>query len=63
MVESLTGEEQIYTYVDRNRAGDHICYYSDLRKMKRHYPDWTINKTLKETVGEIVSAWKDRIRH
>ena len=27
-----------YDYVDQNRAGDHICYYSDLRKMTAHYP-------------------------
>ena len=27
-----------YTYVDENRVGDHICYYSDLRKMREHYP-------------------------
>ena len=25
-----------------NRIGDHICYYSDLRKMKAHYPAWGI---------------------
>jgi CDP-paratose 2-epimerase len=62
MVESLTGKEQVYTYVDQNRMGDHICYYSDLRKMKRHYPGWVITKTLKETVEEIVNAWQDRIK-
>ena len=27
-----------YEYVDKNREGDHICYISDLRKMKAHYP-------------------------
>ena len=31
-------------YVDENRIGDHICYYSDLRKMKAHYPAWDITK-------------------
>ena len=30
--------KQVYEYVDQNRIGDHICYYSDLRKMKEHYP-------------------------
>ena len=25
-------------YVEENRIGDHICYYSDLRKMRAHYP-------------------------
>ena len=35
-----------WRYVDENRIGDHICYYSDLRKMKAHYPGWDITKTL-----------------
>jgi CDP-paratose 2-epimerase len=62
MVEALTGEEQIYSYVDQNRIGDHICYYSDLRKMKRHYPGWVISKTLEQTIEEIVTAWQDRVK-
>ena len=28
-----------WRYVDENRIGDHICYYSDLRKMQAHYPE------------------------
>ena len=35
-----------WRYVDENRIGDHICYYSDLRKMQAHYPGWDITKTL-----------------
>ena len=35
-----------YEYVDENRIGDHICYISDLSKMRRHYPQWDITKTL-----------------
>ena len=31
-----------YTYDEKNRIGDHICYYSDLTKMKQHYPHWDI---------------------
>ncbi|MBV8732570.1 MAG: NAD-dependent epimerase/dehydratase family protein, partial [Acidobacteriia bacterium] len=42
MVENITGEPQRWSYVDQNRAGDHICYYSDLRKMQTHYPRWGI---------------------
>ena len=26
------------SYAEQNRIGDHICYYSDLRKMRSHYP-------------------------
>ena len=47
MVEAVTaGRKQVYAYVDQNRIGDHICYYSDLRKMKPHYPRWDITRPL-----------------
>ena len=32
-------------YVDENRIGDHICYYSDLNKIQSHYPNWKISKS------------------
>ncbi len=54
-------QKQVWTYVDTNRIGDHICYYSDLRKMKAHYPEWSINKSLKQTVAEIVESWSSRL--
>lgn len=60
IAETFTGKKQIYTYVEQNRIGDHICYYSDLRKMKAHYPGWDITKSLKQTIGEIVEAWGKR---
>ncbi len=56
----LTGKPQQYTYTDQNRAGDHICYYSDLRKMRSHYPSWGITKALRTTIEEIVEAWSRR---
>lgn len=61
IVESFTGKKQIYTYLDQNRIGDHICYYSDLRKMKAHYPNWNITKSLEQTLSEIVEAWHRRL--
>ena len=39
-----------YEYVDQNRAGDHICYISDLSKMKAHYPGWDITKIAERCV-------------
>jgi CDP-paratose 2-epimerase len=60
ITESFTGKKQVYEYVDKNREGDHICYYSDLRKMKAHYPNWGITITLEETIGQIVDAWQKR---
>ena len=59
--EALSGQSQKYVYVDENRIGDHICYYSDLSKMKRHYPSWDITKSLDDIFKEIVTAWKKRL--
>ena len=56
IAENFTGKAQRYPY----RIGDHICYYSDLRKMKQHFPAWDITKSLKETIAEIVAAWRKR---
>ncbi len=55
-----TGREQVYSYVDQNRIGDHICYYSDLTKMRQHYPGWDITIRLEETIQQIVEAWTTR---
>jgi CDP-paratose 2-epimerase len=60
ITEKFTGQAQIYTYSDRNRIGDHICYYSDLRKMKAHYLGWNITISLETTIQEIVEAWQNR---
>jgi CDP-paratose 2-epimerase len=61
IVEKFSGKQQVYEYVDNNRQGDHICYYSDLNKIKRHYPAWDITISVEETIREIVNAWKKRI--
>ena len=59
-VEALSGKAMNYVYSDRNREGDHICYYSDLRKMQAHYPNWEITRNLDDIFSEIVEAWKER---
>jgi CDP-paratose 2-epimerase len=58
--EAITGIRQISTYVAENRIGDHICYYSDLRKMRQHYPQWSLTVSLQETIQQIVDAWHRR---
>jgi len=60
IAERHTGKAQVYTYVDQNRVGDHICYYSDLRKMRAHYPSWDLTQSLDETIRQIVEAWRRR---
>lgn len=61
MVEACSGKRQNYTYIDQNRVGDHICYYSDLRKMKAHFPGWSITRGLPQMMEEIVCSWQQRL--
>ena len=61
MVSEMSGKPQKYRYVDQNRIGDHICYYSNLTKMKSHYPQWGITRSLRQIIAEIVSSWKERL--
>ena len=59
-IAALSGKKMIYDYDDQNRSGDHICYYSDLSKMKSHYPGWDITKSLDDIFEEIYQSWKTR---
>jgi CDP-paratose 2-epimerase len=61
LARQVTGKEMKWKYVDENRIGDHICYYSDLRKMKDHYPNWNIRKPLVTIFEEIAQNWIRRL--
>ena len=61
IAEKFSGKKQVYSYLEDNRIGDHICYYSDLRKTRAHYPKWDITKSLETTFQEIVRAWEGRV--
>jgi CDP-paratose 2-epimerase len=60
MVEAISGKKMNYDYTDKNREGDHICYISDLSKMRSHYPSWDITVPLQEVFEQIVAVWKTR---
>ena len=52
-IAELSGKKMQFEYLDRNREGDHICYLSDLTKMRAHYPSWDITKDLDGVFQEI----------
>jgi len=60
-IEGITGKPMQWRYVEENRIGDHICYYSDLRKMRAHYPAWDIRKDLQTVFEEIAGSWMARL--
>jgi CDP-paratose 2-epimerase len=55
-ITALSGKKMSSEYVDKNREGDHICYVSDLSKMRSHYPGWDITKSLDDIFTEIYQA-------
>jgi len=61
MAQRCTGKKQNHSYVEQARAGDHICYYSDLRKMQSHFPQWKITRRLPQIFEEIVASWRERL--
>jgi CDP-paratose 2-epimerase len=43
-----------YSYDPANRVGDHICYISDLRKIRSHFPNWHLEYDLPKIIHGIV---------
>jgi CDP-paratose 2-epimerase len=55
-IEQLSGKPMDYEYVDEARIGDHIVYYSDLEKMKSHYPEWDITVGIDEVFEDLYTS-------
>ncbi len=54
--EELIGKKLAVEYVDTNRVGDHICYISDLRRLRADYPDWDLTRSLDDIFAELAPA-------
>jgi CDP-paratose 2-epimerase len=57
LIEGISGKLMKYKYVEQNRIGDHICYFSDLRKIRAHYPNWRITKNLENVFMDIYKRY------
>ena len=56
-IERISGQPMQHEYVDQARRGDHICYISNLARMKMRFPQWDITKNLDDVFVEIHDAW------
>jgi CDP-paratose 2-epimerase len=56
LVEERVGESLDYEYVAENREGDHICYISDLSRLRSDYPGWQLTTSLGAIIDEVVEA-------
>ena len=52
----ISDNKKYLTLSDKNRSGDHICYYTNLAKLKSDYPEWDISVSQDEIVDEIVMS-------
>ena len=62
LVEEMTGSKMSWTYSAQERKGDHICYISNLRKLKSHYPAWNITRDLQTILEEMIVFERERLR-
>ncbi len=61
-IEQLSGKKLDWKYVNENRKGDHICYISNLGKLKSHYPKWSITIGIDEILRQIIADHSQRNR-
>jgi CDP-paratose 2-epimerase len=54
--EERIGKRLTVEYIDENRIGDHICYISDLRRLRADYPEWDVRVPLDRIFDEISAA-------
>lgn len=60
LIQSISGVPMLYEYNPKAREGDHIVYYSDLSKIKSHYPSWEVTRSLKMIFHDIYNSWLER---
>jgi CDP-paratose 2-epimerase len=60
LIDEIGGYKTQWVYDERNRIGDHICYISDLRKLRQHYPAWGISVSLPRIIQEMIEAEEQR---
>jgi CDP-paratose 2-epimerase len=58
--EEISGKKLDSTYVDDSRIGDHIWWISDNGKFMSDYPNWRVEKSIKDILTEIYNVNKER---
>jgi CDP-paratose 2-epimerase len=54
------GYQLRHTYDERARTGDHICYVTDLSKVRSHFPQWRLRYDLVRILGDIIEHYAPR---
>jgi len=54
MIEAASGRKVAWRYDDHHRAGDHICYISNMAKFRSHYPGWSLTRRVGDMIDKMV---------
>lgn len=57
---NVAGYNLQYSLSNDARSGDHICYITNMKKFKQHYPNWKQEKDLSTIISEIVESSKEK---
>jgi len=60
LCEKITGNKMNYSYLEKNRSGDHIWYISNVSKFKEHYPKWYYEYNLEDILLQMFKNMKKR---
>ncbi|HVN59922.1 MAG TPA: NAD-dependent epimerase/dehydratase family protein [Gaiellaceae bacterium] len=55
----LYGRKLHFEYVDEARRGDHVCYISNLSRLRADYPGWELSVSLDEIFEQFAAAALD----
>ena len=61
-IADATGKRPNLTMTDDARIGDHICYYTDLTKLRAHYPEWRPRYSLDQIIEQMVGMMSEQRR-
>jgi CDP-paratose 2-epimerase len=63
-LEEMTGRRMQVDYQPVNRVGDHICYITNLNKLRSHYPTWDVSRSLDDILEDMLRAeWAQQGDH
>lgn len=56
IIENLTNIKAKYKILNHNRVGDHIWWISNIKKFKKHYPNWNIKHNVTKIIEDILAV-------
>ncbi len=60
LIEKAADTKINYVYSEKNRVGDHICYISNLTKLRTHFSEWDVTVSLPHMIEEMVAFERRR---